>query len=393
MSFWRQRKNKAFMKKIYLLSFLTAIIIGMLSCKSAGKLYQKGNYDEAVEVAAKRLQKDPNDPKLKAVIQDAYHYAVRDHENQIRTYSESNNELKWEWIYNEYAALQNLYNAIYKSPSVYELIQPVDYSSSLVTYGDKAGEVHFERGMVLMNNQDKQGFKNAYREFQSASRFKPGDLNIQQMVGEAYDAALTRVVIMPADDYGFRYSSYNNRLQDFDNDIIRNLQFNTGNEFVKFYSSWDAQRLNIIPDEVVEMHFTQLNLGRIRENYSSREVFKDVVIKETVYKPDSVVKEYGRVKAKITTAQRTLLSEGSLNVSIRDNNGHWLWNDNITGSHGWSTEFSTYTGDERALSDDDKKLVNRSKENLPHEDEIIRCIRENIYSDFVYRLRNYYSRY
>jgi hypothetical protein len=198
---------------------------------------------------------------------------------------------------------------------------------------------------------------------------------------------------MPADDYGFTYSSYNSQLQNFDNDVIRNLQYNTGNEFVKFYSQWDAQRLNIIPDEIVEMHFTQLNLGRIRENYSSREVSKEVVIKETMYKPDSVVKEYGRVKAKISTMQRTLYSEGNLNVSIRDNSGRWLWNDNIVGTHGWTTEFSTYTGDERALSDEDKKLVSRPKEAPPHESEIIRCIKENIYNDFVYRLRNYYSRY
>jgi hypothetical protein len=382
-----------FMKKIYILFFSAVLTILMISCKSASKLYQKGNYDEAVQVAAKKLQKDPNDAKLRSIIQDAYRYAVTDHENQIQAYSENSNELKSEWIYNEYAALQNLYNAIYKSPSVYELIQPVDYSSQLAAYAEKAGEMHYQKGMQWMDNNDKQSFKNAYHEFQAAIRFKPGNVNVQQMINEAYDAALTRVVIMPADDHGFRYSSYNYPLQNFDNDIIRNLQYNTGNEFVKFYSQWDAQRLNIIPDEIVEMHFTQLNIGRIKDNYSSKEVSKEVVIKETVYKPDSVVKEYGRVKAKITTTQRTLFSEGSLNISIRDNNGRWLWNNNINGSHGWSTEFSTYTGDERALSDEDKKLMNRSRENPPREDEIIRCIKENIYNDFVYRLRNYYNRY
>lgn len=380
------------MNKIYI-PFFFAMTILMIGCKSAHKLYEKGNYDEAVEVAAKKLQKDPGDAKLRSVIQDAYHYALADHESQIRAYSESSNELKWEWIYNEYVALQNLYNAIHKSPSVHELINPLDYSSYLVTYGDKAAEVHYERGTQLMNNNDKLSFKNAYREFQSAIRFRPGDLDIQQLANNAYDAALTRVMIMPPDDYAFRYSSYNYQLQNFDDDIIRNLQYNTGNEFVKFYSSWDAQRLNIVPDEIVEMHFTQLNLGRIRENYSTREVSKEVVIKETVYKPDSVVKEYGRVKAKISTMQRTLYSEGNMNVSIRDNNGRWLWNDNINGRHGWSTEFSTYTGDERALSDEDKKLVNRSRQNPPREEEIIRCIKENIYNDFVDRLRNYYSRY
>src|SRR5512132_3655299 len=111
-----KKENGAFMKKIYILLFSSILAIGMIRCKSASKLYQKGNYDEALQVAAKKLQKDPNDPKLRSIIQDAYHYAVTDHENQIQAYSENSNELKWEWIYNEYVALQNLYNAIYRSP-------------------------------------------------------------------------------------------------------------------------------------------------------------------------------------------------------------------------------------------------------------------------------------
>jgi hypothetical protein len=346
-----------------------------------------------VQVAVKKLQKDPNDAKLRALVQDAYHYAVTDHENRIRSFSENDNELKWESLYYEYSSLQNLYNSIFRSPSVFELVQPTDYSSYLNTYAEKAADVHYNHGVQWMSNNNKQSFKTAYREFQTAMRFKPGDANIQQMVAEAYDAALTRVVIIPADGYGFRYSSYNYQLKNFEDDIIRNLQYNAGNEFVKFYTTWDAQRLNFIPDEFVEMHFTQLNLGRTKDNYSTKEVSKEVVIKEKVYKPDSVVKEYGKVYAKITTTQRTIYSEGNLNISIRDNSGRSLWNDNITGSHGWSTEFSTYTGDERALSDEDKKLINKSRENPPRDEEVIKCIKENIYSDFISRIRNYYSRY
>lgn len=380
------------MKKIYFLFFI-AIIGWLVGCKSASKLYQKGNYDEAVQVAVKKLQKDPNDAKLKTIVQDAYHYAVIDHENRIQGYSGTDNELKWEWIYNEYAELQNLHDAIFKAPSVFELINPTDYSSDLNTYATRASNVHYNHGLQMMSNNDKESFKNAYREFQVAIRFKPGDVTIQQMINEAYDAALTIVAIVPVDNYGFQYSSYNYQLQNFDNDIVRSLQNNTGNEFVKFYSSWDVQRLNIVPDEFVEMHFTQLNIGRTKENYSTREVTKDVVVKETVYKPDSVVKQYAKVKARITTTERTLYSEGNLSIGIRDHNGRWLWNDNIVGSSSWSTQVVSYTGDERALSDEDKKSLNRKRETPPREEEIIKCIQESIYNDFINKIRNYYSRY
>src|SRR6266496_3322070 len=381
-----------FMKKIYFLS-LVVVSFWIAGCKSASKLYEKGNYDEAVQVAAKKLQKDPNDAKLRSVIQDAYRFAVTDHENKIQNYSRSDNELKWEWMYYEYSSLQNLYNSIFRTPSIFELVHPTDYSSYLNTYATKAADVHYHHGLNWMNKNDRQGFKTAYREFQVALGFDPGNGTIQNALNEAYDEALTRVIVIPANDYGFRYSSYNYQLQNFEDNMIRNLQNNAGNEFIKFYSSRDAQRLNIVPDEFVETHFSQLNIGRINDNYSTREISKEVVTKETVYKPDSVVKQYSKVKAKITTTQRTMNSEGILSVSIRDNNGHWLWNDNIVGSSGWSTEFSSYTGDERALSAEDKKLINKSRENPPHDDEIIKCIQESIYNNFISRIRNYYSRY
>ena len=380
------------MKKVYFL-FLIAVGTWLASCKSASKLYQKGNYDEAVQVAVKKLQKDPNDPKLKSVVQDAYRYAVTDHENRIRNYSSMDNELKWERMYNEYSGLQNLYNAIFKAPSVYELVRPTDYSSDINANAAKASDVHYNRGVQLMNNNNKQSYKNAYREFKTAISFKPGDANIQQMVNQAYDAALTVVAIIPVNNYGFQYASYNYQLQNFDKDIVRVLQYNTGNEFVKFYSTWETQRLNIVPDEIVEMHFTQINIGRTRDNYSTKEVSKDVVVKEIVYKPDSVIKQYAKVKANITTTQRTMSSQGNLSINIRDNNGKWLWSDNIVGNSNWSTEFSSFTGDERALGDEDRQLLNKAQDTPPREEEVIKCIQETIYSEFVYRVRNYYSRY
>jgi len=171
------------------------------------------------------------------------------------------------------------------------------------------------------------------------------------------------------------------------------LQYNTGNEFVKFYSTWETQRLNIVPDEIVEMHFTQINIGSIKDNYSTKEVSRDVVVKETVYKPDSVIKQYAKVKANIITTQRTMSSQGNLSINIRDKNGKWLWSDNVVGNSSWSTAFSSYTGDERALGDEDKQSLNKVQDTPPREEDVMKCIQESIYGEFVYRIRNYYSRY
>jgi len=387
-------KKEVFMKpKLYIL-FLASISILVFSCKTASKLYEKGNYDEAVELAVKKLQKDPNDVKLLSIIQSSYRFAVNDHESRIRNNSESNNELKWEWNYNEYASLQKMYDAIYRVPSVFDIVKPIEYSSFLVTYSEKAGDVRYDRGVALMQRYDKKSFQAAYREFQMALRFKPGNRDAIQKLNEAYDFAVTNVIILPMQQYGgYLYSSYNAGGNNLDDKLIRSLQYSSGNEFVKFYSAWDARGQNIRADQVVDMRLATMNIGQYHDYRTTRRVSKEIVVKEIVIRADSIVKVYGWVYADITSTRRTISSEALLQVNVKDNNGRWLWSDNINGTHNWSTEFATYTGDARALSETDRQLIDRRQEFAPTENEIMTCMIDQISNDALYRIKNHFNRY
>lgn len=382
-----------FMKlKLYTLLF-TASILVLASCKTAKKMYEKGNYDEAVELAAKKLQKDPDDPKLLDIIQGSYSYAVADHESRIRNNAASNNELKWEWMYSEYASLQRMYDAIYKVPSVFTLVKPVDYSSDLVTYAEKAGAVRYNRGVAFMQRYDKQSYRNAYREFQAALRFTPGDREAILKMNEAYEYAVTNVVILPMQQQGgYVYSSYSVGNNNFDDQLINNLRYNSGSEFVKFYSTWEARGQNIRTDMQVDMQMANAHIGRYDDYRASRKVSREVVIKERIIKPDSVVKEYAWVHANILTTKRTMHSDAVMRIDVRDPDGRWLWSDNVGGSHTWSTEFSTYTGDARALSEADRQLIERRREFAPTETEIMKCMLDQIGNDATWRIKNYFGR-
>lgn len=379
--------------KLYFL-LLAGMSFFVFSCKTASKLYEKGNYDQAVELAVKKLQKDPNDSKLLDIIQSSYRYAVNDHESRIRNNSESSNELKWEWMYNEYASLQRMYDVIYKVPSVLNIVKPLDYSSYLTTYSEKASDVRYNRGLAYMQHYDKQSYRNAYREFQSASHFKPGNRDVVQKMNEAYDYAVTNVVILPMQQYGgYSYGSYSGGANNFDDQLIRSLQYNSGNEFVKFYSSWDARSQNIRADQVVDMRLATINIGRYHDYNTSRRASKEIVVREIVYRPDSIVKEYGWVYADITSTRRTMNSNAVLQVNVKDNDGRWLWSDNFNGNHNWTNEFATYTGDARALSESDKQLMNRRQEYGPSENEIMKCMIDQINNDALYRIKNYFNRF
>ncbi|MGK2864540.1 MAG: hypothetical protein ACSLE0_21605 [Chitinophagaceae bacterium] len=364
--------------KLKLYSFLFFIGVMFFSCKTAGKLYQAGQYDEAVAMAAKKLSKKPNDESTLNLLTNAYRYAVEDHESRIRNLSNSTSDLRWENIYHEYISLQNLYTAIRRSPSVFAIVKPADYSSYITTYKEEAGNARFERGLELLDENNKQSSRAAYYEFQKALALRPGDLSIKRKLDEAYTNAATNIIVLPLTRYGYQYGSYNFDYQNFNYNLVRYLKNNNRNSFARFQTQNDLDNGEIRPDNFVEMRFSDVNIGQYRDQRNTREVSKQVVAKEIVINKDSVIKEYITVKAKITTTTRVILANGLLQATIRDGNERRLWSDTYRGEYSWSASFATYTGDERALSEDDKRLISQIEQWPPSNDEIIRIIMEDI---------------
>ena len=377
--------------KLYTVLFITLSVL-FFSCKSAEKMYLKGNYDEAVELAAKKLSKKPNDAGLLQTLQSAYRFALEDHESRIRNFSNSFEDLKYERIYQEYVDLQRLYDAVRRSPAVFDIVQPTDYSAYITTYKEQAANARIERGQILMDNNTKQGARDAYFEFQRALDLKPGDISIRQKLDDAYASAVTNVVLLPLTRYGYQYSSYNFDMNNFNVDIMRYLNNNNNNRFVRYYQAAEARGYNVRMDNTVEMKFSDVNIGRYRDQRSTREVSRQVVGKEIVYKKDSVVKEWITVKATITTTTRSIQADGLLQATIRDYNDRWLWSDTYRGDYSWQASFSTFTGDERALSDEDKKLIAQKEQWPPTNDEIIRIIMNEIRNKTECGISDYFKR-
>lgn len=373
--------------KLYTLLIGTAFLF---SCKTAQKLYQRGQYDAAVELAAKKLSKKPHDVGLLTVLQDAYRYAVQDHESRIRNLSNSNSDLRWEQIYHEYTGLQRLYDAIRRSPSVYDIVQPTDYASYLTSYKEQAGNAREDRGDELMNQNTKSSFRQAYFEYQKALSLKPGDLTIKQKMDDAYANAVTNIAIMPLTRFGLQYSQYRYDYDDFDYQLLRYVNDHRSGPFIRFFGDNDRSQ----PIDIgVEMRFSDVNIGRYRDERSVREVSKQVVSKEIVHKPDSITREYITVKARITTTTRTLKANAILQAIARGMDNRHIWSDTYRGDYSWVYSFATYTGDERALSDEDKKLLAQKEQWPASNDEIIRIIMNEIRQKAQCGISDFFNRY
>jgi len=380
------------MNKIYIPLLIFSVTF--FACKTANKAYDKGNYTNAIELAIKKLQKNPNDGETKTLAKNAYNNAVNNHQDIIRSISNSINDSRFIKLYSEYRQLQNLYLLVKSQLSLNNFIRPVDYAEYVETYGNKSAEVHYQKGLILLNENNKTSFREAYNEFKTALRYTPDNDVIQKKMEEAYQGAVVNVVVLSMDQNygGYRYSS-SYQLRNFEEDIMRNLRYQLQNDFVKLFSEWDAKSRNIEPDEILEMRLGRLEIGHPYDQTQTRNVSKEVVVREIVYKPDSVVKQYGTVNAQIAVTRRNIISEGELYLSVRDAKGRVLWNDIFRGEHRWETEFATYRGDERALSQNDRTLLNRNRNdyNTPREDDILKEVFREIQNDMSYRLKNYYS--
>ena len=378
------------MTKLYLLPLALALII--VSCKSTSKAFQKGDYTDAIELGVKKLQKDPHDLQTKDMVLKSYSYEITEHEDRVRVLSNSSSDLKYDQIYQEYAHMQNLYAFIHQYPAVASMIPTKDYSEMLQSYGDKAAQVHQDKGTVWMNDRTKASYRLAFKEFNEALRYRPDDINLKRDRDEAYDLAITKVIIAPMQPYsGYQYSSAY-QLQNFQNDIIRILANNMHSDFIRFYSEWEAKNKNIEPDQILELNFTRIIIGQPFDEKNTREITKQVVTKEIVYKPDSVIKQYQTVTAKIVNTKRTLLSQGDLYITVRDTKGRIIWNDRFTGENKWTTEFATFSGDERALEESDKTLCKKNDYTPPGEPKIMGDLMGQIQNDLSSRLRSYYTK-
>ena len=96
--------------------------------------------------------------------------------------------------------------------------------------------------------------------------------------------------------------------------------------------------------------------------------------------------------ATITHTRRTLRSDAMMRFVVRDAAGYSTWSELANSNHSWSTEFATFAGDERALSEADKQQINRRKEFAPTDNEILRCLLEDLGNDAQWKVRNYFSR-
>jgi len=362
----------------------------LLSCKSGEKLYNKGRYDEAVNAFVKKLQRKPQDASATRLLPEAYQQAQAAREDRVNAFLRSNNELKWENVRNEYRALQSLYTAIHSSPAALKLVQPKDYRDAITGAQENAAEIRYNRGMDLLERGDKASAREAYEEFGAALQLIPNYRDTKQRRDEAYQMGVINVVVSEIE---VRSSYFQFSADQFRDYLVRNLQQRNINQFVQFYDERIARNENLRPDEYIELRFFDFVVGQTYVDRIQRDVSKEIVVgttKDTTGKETNI---YKTVKATLFITKKTVVSKGLLDYRITNTaNGQLLRTDRIPGSYTWLNQYGTYKGDERALSDEDKRLMGGVDMAPPPPTELFMEFTRPIYDVLARDLQSFYSR-
>jgi hypothetical protein len=352
-------------------------------------LYNKGRYDEAVSTFVKKLKKKPATPIALQLLPQAYAHALQTHEGKVNSYLASNNELKWEHIRLEYAALQKLYNTIHASPAALTVVTPKDYQSAITGAQENAAQVRYDRGVALLEQGDKASARRAVDEFQAAVSLVSNYRNAAGLKEEAFQRGLVNVVIREID---VRSPYYQFSADQFRDVLIRDLQSRNVNRFVRFTDERMARTNKLVPDQFLELRFYDFVVGQTYVDRTEREVSKEVVVSTSRDTSGKVINRYGTVKAKLYINKATVISQGLLDYRLIDvASNQIVREDRLPGSYTWVNQFGFFKGDERALSKEDKSFMGGDDIPPPPPQELFMLFTRPIYDQLTSNMQSFYS--
>jgi hypothetical protein len=378
--------------------FNSIIVVGLLvllattACNTAQKAYRKGDYYKATIEAIARLRNKPDDNKAQTVLLNAYPMAQKTALREIENANVRDDLHKYDIMVYQYSRLNNIANQIYASPKAYELIpRPAEYQAEIAEAKRKAAEHLYNLGEAALAYRTLEQSRIAYNHFNRANEYVYGYKDVFNKIEESLYYGTLRVLV----DRPVTAGKYQLSAEFFSNNLIAEMTRQSQHKFIRFYTMEEAQSLKMNnPHQFLVFDFTDYTIGNVRETINTQELKRDSVVVGTVNVDGKAYNAYNTVYAKFTTNRREILSAGVLSVRIIDApTNRIIQHQNFVGEYVWFTEWSGYSGDERALTDKQKRMTQLQPVLPPPHQDLFIEFTKPIYSQVLTFVRSAYRNY
>lgn len=380
------------MKQIYLIGIALAGII--LSSCSSQKFHASVSEDKPLFAAINELNKNPQNQKARKDLFDFYQSSVDRHEDAIATYRQSADEKRWDKILNELNALQNIYSSITAVSGTADLLRPKNYFNEIQSVKEDAAADFYAIGNAFLEKEGRENSLSAYSAYKKANHYVTGYRDVEELLKQSYEKSVINVIINPIDDDNVFFTGRNNyssdfryRAEDYQQSLVRDLGGKNGNaNAVRFFTDRDAYRERVEADWIVDVAWRDIDPLRSTPYQYNRQASKNVQIgTDTAGKP-----VYKTVYATVYVTQRSYTVRGDLDFRILDaktksNIDYGVLRDDVN----WTESYATYSGDSRALSQDDWYLINnRNDINNPSRGDVLNTLMRKMYPDLRRRIQH-----
>ncbi|QCK13498.1 hypothetical protein [Mangrovivirga cuniculi] len=335
------------MKRILFFSIIALTIFQ--SCSSGKKQFEQGNYEEAVFLAVNRLRDKPDNKKATQTLRKAYPLAVNLHLRKINQYKSSTDRFKYDRIAQSYKLLNNMNNEVERCPACMNLVETRGFLNEYNEAARLAAEERYQAGVEFLSNGDRRSAIEAVNHFRRADQFVSNYKDVNDKIEEARWAATLKVLVeqIPVHSQTFGLSN-----QFFQNQINEYLAHQNSNEFVRFFTVDEAEKMQLEEfDHYIRMQFDDFQVGNTHLRENSEVITRDSVKVGDVEVEGVKKPVYGTVKAKLTVFTKSVMSRGLLDVQIWDaRSNRILRQEKLPGQFEWVTQWGNFNGDERALT-------------------------------------------
>jgi hypothetical protein len=373
------------MRNTFSILVVILLLVGCSSVKRNHKFVSSGNYDQAIALAIKKLKKDKasekNDPHI-SLLEKAFKKASEEDIRRIEFLKKDENPSNIRALYYSYLDLDNRQELIRPLLPLYSTslgrnakFQMVNYTNELVSSKKTYLEYLYREGDIYMNRQTTEDYRTAYNIYCEIDELQQNYLDVHTLKEDAHFFGTN-----------FVFVSLNNRSGQIipirlERDL---LDFNTYglDDFWTEYHSKREQNINY--NFGISLNFREIAISP--ERILEREKIRTSEVKTGwVYKRDgegNIINDRNGNPIKIdkfeTVTARVFTTEQSKSVFV---GGTVVYTDLMAehdlNNYPLSTEFifenifATFLGDERALEDEDLRLVQNRFINFPSNEQMI----------------------
>ena len=373
------------MKAFYILLFTALFSASCNSVKRTQKFVAQGNYNQAIELAVKKLQKDKDAKEYDAhirLLEEAFLKAKDEDSRHIAFLKKENSPRGAKEIYYTYLDLRARQDLIRPLLPLYsnEMGRKAnfvftDYTNDILAAKEAYIQALYQEAIVYMQHNTKKDYRSAFNVLCELDEVQPNYRDVHQLREDAHFRG-TDFVFVTLNNHTGQFIPF--RLE---RDL---LDFNTY-DLDDFWTEYHGQRENginydlgidlnfqtiqISPERISDRQYTRNQ--RIKDGFDYRRDRAGNIVRDSLGNPIKIDK-FINVSAQITitTQQKSVFVGGT--VVYKDLNKRRQLNSfPLSSEFVFENAFAIFRGDERALTADDRRLLNNHFIPFPNNEQMV----------------------